>query len=299
LLPEGLKADGFEVDYRPEITPAGVLAIIRDYEGLIVNSKVYVGKEMLDNAARLKFMCRAGSGLEVFDLNYARQKNVIAFNSPEGNRLAVAEFALGALLAMLRNIPKADNEVHKGEWKREQNRGFELSGKTVSFIAFGHTAQTFAKLLRGFDVKMLAYDKYLANYGNKYVMRADMEQIFAQTDILSLHLPLTAETGSSVNYRFLSSFSKPYWLLNTSRGQVLPAADLLKCLDEGKIKGAALDVLENEKLHTLNSEEKDLFEKMTASKKILLSPHIAGWTHESKQKIARVLLEKIRAISLA
>ncbi len=297
LLCEGLQRDGFEVHYRPDITPAEVLEIIKDYEGLVVNSKVHAGKEMLDKAVKLKFMGRAGSGLEVFDLNYARQKNIIAFNSPEGNRQAVAEFALGALLGLMRNIPKANSEVRKGEWKREENRGNELSGKTVAFIAFGNTAQAFAKILRGFDVQMLAYDKYLSNYGTKYVKEATLENIFAEADILSLHLPLTDETAYSIDYKFLSSFGKPYWLINTSRGKVLPAKDLLRCIDEGKIRGAALDVLENEKLNALSNEEKTVFERMASNNKLILSPHIAGWTHESKRRIAAVLLEKIRAIN--
>jgi len=208
----------------------------------------------------------------------------------------VAEFALGALLGIMRNIPKADSEVRKGEWKREENRGSELSGKTIAFIAFGNTAQAFAKLLRGFDVKMLAYDKYLDNYGNKYVQEGSLERIFAEADILSLHLPLTDETKYSIDYEFLSSFSKPYWLINTSRGKVLRTADLLRCIDEGKIRCAALDVLENEKLTMLSDAEKIVFEKLKANQQIILSPHIAGWTHESKRKIAEVLLQRIRAI---
>lgn len=297
LLCEGLRHDGFEVDYRPDITPQQVLELIGNYTGLIVNSKVYVSKEMLDRATNLKFMCRAGSGLEVFDLKYAAEKNVVAFNSPQGNRQAVAEFALGALLALLRNIPKANHEVHNREWKREENRGHELNGKTVAFIAFGNTAQAFAKILTGFDVKMLAYDKYLESYGTKYVAETRLEHITAEADILSVHLPLTEETKYSIDYAFLSSFKKPYWLINTSRGKVLKTADVLKCLEEGKITGAALDVLENEKLTSFNEGEKALFEQLIASRRVILSPHIAGWTFESKQKIAEVLLNRIRALS--
>ena len=299
LLCEGLQQAGFEVHYKPTITPAEVLASINEYEGLIVNSKVYVGKEMLDKGTQLKFICRAGSGLEVFDLDYAQQKNVIAFNSPEGNRLAVAEFCLGALLNLMRNISKADSEVKNREWKREENRGFDLTGKTIGMIAFGHTGQTFARLLRGFDVEILAYDKYYHNFTDKHVSQASLDEIFEKVDVLSLHLPLTAETNYMIDYKFLSSFKKPYWLINTSRGKVLRTEDLLKCIAEKKILGAALDVLENEKISQLTETEQATFDKLTTNRQIILSPHIAGWTHESKRKIAEVLLARIHKIYAA
>ena len=294
LLPEALRSDGFEVDFKPDITPDEVLSIIDVYEGLVVNSKVYVGKEMLDRANKLKFMCRAGSGLEVFDLKYAAEKGVAAFNSPEGNRNAVAEFALGALLNMMRNISKADAEVRKHEWNREKNRGYELKGKTVALIAFGNTAQAFARVLRGFDINILAYDKYYTGFTDKYVEEASLPAIFEKADILSLHLPLTVETTYMIDYGFLSSFKKPYWLINTSRGKVLQTADMLQCLSEGKIIRAALDVLENEKLNTLDASQQLTFERLINEERITLSPHIAGWTQESKKLIAQVLLSKIR-----
>jgi D-3-phosphoglycerate dehydrogenase len=296
LLVDGLSNDGFTVDYKPKITPAEVLDTIHEYEGLIVNSKVYVGPEMFDRAALLKFVCRAGSGLEVIDLNYARYKNVIAFNSPEGNRMAVAEHALGMLLGLMNNLCKADSEVRRYEWIREPNRGYELSGKTVALIAYGNTAQAFAKLLSGFDVKILAYDKYYHGFSNKQVTEASMETIFDQADVLSLHLPLTGETNYMIDYDFLIRFKKPYWFINTSRGKVLRTADLIKAMNEGRIIGSALDVLENEKINQLSAEEKTVFEQLIAKQNILLSPHIAGWTHESKIRIATILLEKIRNI---
>jgi D-3-phosphoglycerate dehydrogenase len=297
LLIEGLREDGFEVDFKPNIGPNEVFEIVGEYEGLVVNSKVYIGKEELDRAAKLKFICRAGSGLEVFDLPYAKQKGVIAFNSPEGNRNAVAEFALGALLNLLRNISRSNAEVHQYEWSREKNRGHELKGKTIGLIAFGNTAQAFARVLRGFEVEILAYDKYYTGFTSKYVSEASLSSISEQADIVSLHLPLTPETNAMANYGFLSSFKKPYWLLNTSRGKVLNTSDMLQCLDEGKIKGAALDVLENEKLNTLNETEQITFERLLGEERITLSPHIAGWTHESKKLIAEVLLAKIRQLS--
>lgn len=291
-LQEGLEQDGFAVDYRPAISAEEVLQIIHDYEGLLINSKVYVGKEILDRGVKLKFVCRIGSGLDTVDLKYAKLKNVIVFNSPEGNRNAVAEHALGMLLSLLNNISKADRELRNREWKREENRGNELSGKSIGLIAYGNTAQSFAKILKGFDVKILAYDKYLRGFETE----SSLENIFGQADILSLHLPLTEETKYMIDYKFLSSFKKPIWFINTSRGKVLRTADLLRALNERKIIGAALDVFENEILSSLNENEKKDFEALISDNRILLTPHIAGWTHESKKRIAEVLLEKIRAI---
>ncbi|HRG88410.1 MAG TPA: NAD(P)-dependent oxidoreductase [Chitinophagales bacterium] len=296
LLQQGLETDGFTVDYRPTITEAEVHNIIHQYEGLVINSKVYAGKELLDKAVLLKFVCRAGSGLEVIDLPYAKEKNIAAFNSPEGNRNAVAEQALGMLLNLFNNITKANNEVHNYQWVREPNRGIELSGKTVALIAYGNTAQAFAKILRGFNVTVLAYDKYIKGFGDDFVNEASLQHIFDQADVVSLHLPLTAETTNMVDEAFLFSFKKPYWLLNTSRGKVLNAAALVKALDNGNVLGAALDVLENEKLNTLTQKQKADLDALLNKPNVLITPHIAGWTHESKQRIAEVLLEKIRKI---
>lgn len=296
LLCEGLEQDGFAVDYRPDITSDEVSEVINDYEGLIINSKVYVEKELLDKAAKLKFVCRLGSGLEVIDVEYAGLKGVAAFNSPEGNRNAVAEHALGMLLSLLNHITKANNEVKSKQWNREENRGTELSHKTVALIAYGNTAQAFAKLLTGFNVKVLAYDKYKTGFSDNCVKESSLAQIFEEADVVSLHLPLTKETEYMLDGAFLSSFKKKYWLLNTSRGKVLKTSALLQGLDEGKILGAALDVLENEKLETMSAEQKRTFEKLLQYPNVLLTPHIAGWTHESKQKIAEILLQKIREL---
>lgn len=298
LLKEGLIADGFEVDDRPDIAPEQVLAIINEYTGLVINSKVYAGGELLGKATKLKFVCRAGSGLEVIDLPFAAAHNIAAFNSPEGNRNAVGEQALGMLLGLLNNIVIANGETKNSQWLREKNRGEELSGKTVGLIAYGNTGEAFAKLLRGFDVQILAYDKYKKGFGNEYVKESTLEEIYERADVLSLHLPLTTETQYMVDYKFLSSFKKPYWFINTSRGKVLRTADMLRALEEGKIKGAALDVLENEKLSSYTAEEQELYNRVAAKPNIILTPHIAGWTHESKRKIAETLLNKIRALAL-
>lgn len=295
-LPDGLKTLGFQVDYMPDIKPERVLEVIDQYEGLIVNSKIYAGTELMDKATNLKFVCRVGSGLEVIDREYAKSKGIAAFNSPEGNRVAVAEHALGMLLAMMNKIVSANASVKRGEWAREEHRGVELSGKTIGLIAYGHNAQAFAQLLRGFKVKILAYDKYYHGFGDGYVKEATLQEIVAEADVLSLHLPLTAETEYMIDYGFLSSFRKPYWFINISRGKVLRTADLLKCLDEGKILGAALDVLENEKLPTLTPQQQLIFNHLRANDKVLMSPHVAGWTYESKVELARVLLTKIKQL---
>ncbi len=295
-LPEGLRAEGFEVDYLPTILPETVWQIIPQYEGLVINSRVPATRELLQRAARLKFVCRAGSGLEVIDLPAAQENGIAAFNSPEGNAVAVGEHALGMLLALLNNLVQANSDVKNYNWNREANRGYELSGKTVGLVAYGTNARAFAKLLRGFEVKILAYDKYLSGFGDEWVTEASLEQIAAESDVLSLHLPLTAETEYMINYPFLSGFKKPFWFINISRGKVLHTDALLQCMSEGKILGAALDVLENEKLDMLTAEQKKTFEQLVQHQRILLSPHIAGWTHESKQKIAAILLAKIKAL---
>ena len=216
LLVEGLQHDGFVVEYRPDISAEKVFEIISEYTGLIINSKVYASKELLARATQLKFICRAGSGLEVIDLDFAKQKNIAAFNSPEGNSNAVAEHALAMLLNLMNNISKADVEIRNYEWKREENRGYELSGKTVGLIAYGNNARAFAKLLRGFDVEVLAYDKYVHGFSSEHVREATLQEIFENADMLSLHLPLTEETKYMIDYRFLSSFKKSIWFINIS-----------------------------------------------------------------------------------
>ncbi len=296
LLKNGLEQYGYTVDYRPNISAAEVLEIIERYTGLIINSKVYAGKELLAKAAKLKFVARAGSGLEVIDLEETEKRGVAVINSPEGNRNAVAEHALGMLLSIMNNLPRAYEQIKNNQWVREPNRGNELSGKTIGLLAYGNTAQTFAKLLSGFEVTVLAYDKYLNNFSSGFVKQSTLTEIFEQADVLSIHLPLTNETEWMVDYRFLSTFKKSVWLVNTSRGKVLKTTDLLRALHEGKVTAAALDVLENEKLASFSEAEKETFNALTADNRILLSPHIAGWTHESKQRIAEVLLQKILAI---
>ena len=297
LLKEGLERDGFIVDERPNISREEVLQIASTYHGIVINSRIVADKELLDKATDLKFVCRAGSGLEVIDLEFAKARNIIAFNSPEGNRNAVAEHALGMLLNIMNNISRSYVQVKNKEWIREANRGSELRGKTIGLIAYGNTAQSLAKLLIGFNVTILAYDKYYHGFTNDFVHESSLDVIFDKCDVVSIHLPLTAETNNMIDYKFLSSFRRPIWLINTSRGKVLKTSDLIKCIEERRVLSAALDVLENENLNALNKEQEECFNQLIQDNRILITPHIAGWTHESKRKIAEVLLSKIRSIS--
>ncbi len=293
LLIEELKGMGYEVGFRPDITAEETTSIIAPYSGLIINSKIFCGEELLAKAPNLKWVGRLGSGMEVIDTKACEAHGVRYFNSPEGNRNAVAEHALGLLLNILNNISTSYNEVRQGQWIREPNRGTELSGKNVGIIAFGNTGEAFSKVLGGFDVNILAYDKYKMGFGNDRVKEATMAEIFANADIVSLHLPLTPKTQYLADSKFFESFAKPIYLINTSRGKVVDTASLLHAVNNGQVKAAALDVLENEKIAQLSSAERKWFDALIAEKRILLTPHIAGWTHESKRKIAEVVIQKI------
>lgn len=296
LLIEQLQGLGYIVDFRPEITAEETASVIAPYTGLIINSKIFCGEELLSKAPNMKWVGRLGSGMEVIDTKACEAHGVKYFNSPEGNRNAVAEHALGLLLNILNNISISYNEIRQGQWIREPNRGTELSGKTVGIIAFGNTGEAFSKVLGGFDVRILAYDKYKKGFGNDRVKEASMEEIFAEADIVSLHLPLTSETQHMADEAFFGRFAKPIYLINTSRGKVVKTTALLHAVQSGHVKAAALDVLENEKISKLSSPEQEWFDGLIAEKRILLTPHIAGWTHESKRKIAEVVIQRIKQL---
>lgn len=295
LLIEGLKASGFHCDYLPDISLEEVRTIIGDYEGLIINSKILVDRVLLDKAPQLRFVGRLGSGMEIIDREYAAAKGVAVLSSPEGNCNAVAEQALGMLLALANNLLRADREVRQKIWQREKNRGFEIMGKTVGIIGFGHTGSSFAKKLSGMGVKILAYDKYKTNYTSDYpyVEESAMQPIFEQADIISFHLPLTEETKHLVDQSFVNKCKKGVIFINTSRGQVIKTEDLIAGLESGNIGGACLDVFENEKPHLYSKREEQLFDRLFSFENIVVSPHIAGWTVESKRRLADILLNKI------
>jgi D-3-phosphoglycerate dehydrogenase len=298
LLIEGLEADGFYCDYQPDISLDSVRDIIRDFEGLIVNSKILVDRLLLDKASKLRFVGRLGSGMEIIDQEYAAIKGVAVLSAPEGNCNAVAEQALGMLLALANNLLRADREVRNKIWQREKNRGFEIMGKTVGIIGFGHTGSAFSKKLSGMGVKVLAYDKYKTNYTSDYphVEEVTMSKIFEQSDIISFHLPLTEETKHLVNLTFTEKCKKGVIFINTSRGHVIKTTDLIAGLSSGDIGGACLDVFENEKPNSCSEEEHQLYDRLFSFENIVVSPHIAGWTIESKRRLADILLNKIRKV---
>jgi len=295
LLLEGLEALGYECDYRPKIKLEEVRQLVPDYDGMIINSKILVDKAMLDTATKLKFVGRLGSGMEIVDLDYAAEKGVAIFSAPEGNCNAVGEHALGMLLALANNLRQADKEVRQKIWNREANRGFEIMGKTVGIVGFGHTGSSFASKLQGMGVRILTYDKYKKNYTMPfpYVTETDMETILNEADIVSFHLPLTDEVQHLVNEDLINRFAKKIILINTSRGRVVKTSALIAELASGKISGACLDVFENEKPKTFTAEEHELYDQLYQFPNVILSPHVAGWTVESKKRLAMVLLDQI------
>jgi len=288
---EGIVCDIFSNHARAEI-----FNIIGNYTGIIVRSRITIDKELIDKATNLKFIGRVGAGMESIERDYAEEKGIHCFNSPEGNRDAVGEHALGMLIALMNNFIRADKQVRKGEWKREENRGVEIKGKTIGIIGYGNMGSAFAHRLKGFDAKVIAYDKYKFNYSDEFVKEVSQEEIFESADILSLHVPLTEETNYLFNKEYVHKFKKNFWLINTSRGPVVKTDDLVEALQSGKIKGAALDVIEYEATSFRNLKSANLpkaWEFLINSDKVILTPHIAGWTTESEVKLAEILGQKI------
>jgi D-3-phosphoglycerate dehydrogenase / 2-oxoglutarate reductase len=300
-LIEGLEVMGYQCEFEPSITHEAAMERIGDYAGLIINSKINVHRDFLDRATQLKWVGRLGSGMEIVDRPYAAQRGVHIISSPEGNRNAVAEQALGMLLALANNLCRADREVRQNIWQREANRGWELSGKTIGIIGCGHTGSQFIKKLVGLDMKVLVYDKYLpAGYASAWSWAQEVSNLAAiqqEADIISLHLPLTPETHHLVQRDFIAQCRPGFVLINTSRGTCVHTNDLTDALESGYIRGACLDVFENEKPATRTPDEQSCYDRLHRMDQVILAPHIAGWTHESKQKMAEVLLEKIGAVS--
>lgn len=297
ILAAQLNEMGFQTDYFPDYNYDDYIQIISDYEGVIIRSKVPLNAGLLRAATSLKFIARVGAGMENIDAETAEALGIICLNAPEGNRNAVAEHALGMLLALMNHLLKVDAEVRNGIWIRAENRGFEIKGKTIGILGYGNTGSSFAKKLQGFEATILAYDKYKSGFGNEWVTESGMDQIFEEADILSLHLPLTDETQWLVDSMFLGRFRKPIYLINTSRGQIVRTADLVEALRNKTVSGACLDVLEFEKFSFEDIQQQQLpevFQQLLRFPNVLLSPHIAGWTHESHRRMAEVLIEKIR-----
>lgn len=290
---EMLDTQKWDYDYHPEYKRTDIQNALPQYDGLMIRSKTFLDREMLANASRLRFIARAGAGLDLIDLDVARELNIQVFHAGTGNRDAVAEHALGMLLALFNNILKADREVRNGVWDREGNRGVELMGKTVGLIGYGNNGTATARRLSGFGCKVLAYDRYRDRYGDAFANESSIEEIMREADVLSLHIPLTDLTRYLVDEAFISNFAKPFYLMNLSRGEVVNLKSVAEAIESGKIKGACLDVLENEKIGKLSAEQQRIFDYLIHSDRVVLTPHIGGWTHESYVRINEVLVEQI------
>ena len=289
-----LEKEGFQVTYSPDITRTQILEQIGNYEGLIIRSKTPMDRELLEKATRLQFIGRAGAGLDQLDLDYLKERGVHLFHAAKGNRDAVAEHAVGGILALFNHLAQSDQQVRKGVWDREGNRGEELMGKTVGIFGFGNMGKAFSKRLKGFGVQVLAYDKYKKGFGSKRVQEVSWDDVKKEADLLSIHVPLTEETRDFFTIEELRTFSKPFWLINTARGEVIRLETLNQALDEGILKGAVLDVLENEKFQRFTPAQKEQFDRLAQRENVLFSPHVAGWTVESYVKINLVLLKQIK-----
>lgn len=299
LLIEQLAALGFENHEDYKSTKQQIKKIISGYDGIIIRSRFPVDRAFIEAAKNLKFIGRVGAGLENIDLQAAKERNIQLIAAPEGNRNAVGEHALGMLLALLNKMHTADREVRAGKWLREENRGVEIDGQTVGIIGYGNTGKAFAKKLRGFEVTVLCYD-ILPNVGDENAKQVSLAELKSKATVVSLHIPQTPETQWMVDKKWISSFKNPFWFINTARGKSVVTADLVAALQNGKIRGAALDVLEYEKSSFENLfTDKDLPEPLQyliQAKNVLLTPHVAGWTVESHQKLAQTIVDKIKKL---
>lgn len=283
----------FDSKYAPNWTRADILANLSDIQVLVMNSKTKVDRELLDAAPNLKLLCRAGVGMDHFDLPLLEERGVKVVNASGANARPVGEQAVGMLLSLLHNIHTAHDEVRQFQWKREANRGLELANRTVGIIGFGHTGSAFAKNLSGFGCRILAYDKYKSGYAPDYVEESELEALYLNCDVLSLHIPLTSETKGWINANFLSRFTSPLYLLNLARGPIVPLSGLIQAIEKEDVVAAALDVLENEKFdHLSGGEQRDL-QGLFDSKKVVFTPHIGGWSHESLQRINDAMLQAV------
>ncbi len=296
VLFERLEQAGYECHWKNKLSRAEILDILPDYSGAVIRSKFKFDAEVFEQSTQLKWIARSGAGMENIDSKIAHEKNIELYNSPEGNRDAVAEHCIGMILSLFNQLNQSDKEVREAKWNRKRNRGIELKGKTIGLLGYGSMGQALAERLVGFGVRTIAYDKYKSNFSSNVVTEVDLETFLKKTEILSVHLPLTEETTFMVDYSLLNQFENNIYLINTARGKNVKTSDLLKGLDDGKVLGACLDVLEYEKTSFEELKKEDLpadFQLLADSKKILLTPHVAGWTQESYYKLSNVLADKI------
>jgi len=298
VLQNGLEKAGWICDDLTKTDKDQIDSIIQNYQGVVIRSRFSMNEEFLSKATSLEFIARSGAGMENIDVPYCEKRGINLFNAPEGNRNAVAEHALGMLLSLFNNLNRCDAEVRSGIWKREGNKGVELDGKTVGIIGYGNNGSAFAKKLKGFDVRILVYDKYKKDFGTNEIIETDWTTIKREADVLSLHIPQNEETTSLINDDMIDSFSKSFYLINLSRGKIVKTKSVVKAIENKKILGACLDVLDYEKSSFENMFDDmqnlpDDFKYMLNSDKVILSPHVGGWTHESYFKLSKVLLDKI------
>lgn len=295
-LTSAFEEAGWQVDQLDQLSRKELKEIIHDYDGIILRSRLKMDEDFLSHALKLKFIGRPGAGLENIDLDYCESKKIKVFRSPEGNRDAVAEHCIGMLLSLFNHLKRADIEVRDGQWKREENSGFELKGKTVGILGYGYMGEAFAKRLVGFGVNVIAYDKYKSGFSSQYVNEVTEDELFKETDVLSIHIPQSPETIGLVNDDYLKNFRKDIYLINSARGKSVVLKDLLEALQNGKVLGACLDVLEVEKSsfeNIVEDQNNPVFKQLLNSDRVLFSPHIAGWTFEAKEKMAVYLSDKI------
>ena len=298
FLKSRLEALGFLCEEDLESPMENLATKIHEYTGLVLRSRISVPAALIERAENLKFIAREGIGMEHIDVEFAEEKGITVFNSPEGSSDTVGEHALGMLLGLMNHIPRADRQVREGLWERELNRGVEILGKTVGIIGYGNTGKAFARRLSGFGADVIAYDKYISNYGDQFAAEVSLEELWERADIVSVHIPYSAENQYFINDSFLQAFTKPIYLINTARGLVLKTEDLVKHLKSEQVRGAALDVFEYEKTSFEQIQTQTLpapFEYLIQSDRVVLTPHIAGWSEESKARHGAVLAQKIES----